>query len=393
MASYKLYLDKRKTAEGAPCPVVIIVSHKNRTAHIPTGVAVIPTDIDMTNTKNNGKVIRGENRSRLSAVIAAKKMMVQKCLLDLTESGKLNTLDVMDIKRYIMNNGEMPIIEQKPLYKTYFDLFVANKTKSNTYNAYKTSIANIATFCDIDTLTFEEIDVNWIERYVAHLRKRGLSQNSIIHNLSLMSSVFSYAINHDIITYYPFKRIKLKRTPTQKRSLSVESLRDIIQKDLSDPHLAYWRDIFVLTFLLVGINSIDLYNLSKDALVDGRINYIRSKTTKPYSIRVEPEALALIKRHSGNKNLVSLADKYKRSENMSIVSSKQLKRIMPKLSLYWARHTWATIAYNIGISKEIISLALGHTLGSQTTSIYINPDIKKIDEANRKVIDYVYRIN
>ena len=57
--------------------------------------------------------------------------------------------------------------------------------------------------------------------------------------------------------------------------------------------------------------------------------------------------------------------------------------------MYWARHSWATIAFSIGISKDVISLALGHSNGSQVTSIYINPDLKQIDNANRRVIDYV----
>mgnify|MGYP000363609098 CR=1 FL=1 len=56
---------------------------------------------------------------------------------------------------------------------------------------------------------------------------------------------------------------------------------------------------------------------------------------------------------------------------------------------YWARHTWATIAHKIGISKDVISLALGHEFGCKTTGIYIDYDLEQIDKANRKVIDYI----
>jgi integrase len=65
------------------------------------------------------------------------------------------------------------------------------------------------------------------------------------------------------------------------------------------------------------------------------------------------------------------------------------KAICPELTSYWARHTWATIAYNIGVSKDIISQALGHSNGVQVTDIYIQYDLEKVDEANRKVIDYI----
>ena len=56
---------------------------------------------------------------------------------------------------------------------------------------------------------------------------------------------------------------------------------------------------------------------------------------------------------------------------------------------YTARHTWATIAHKIGISKDVISLALGHEFGCKTTGIYIDYDLEQIDKANRKVIDYI----
>ena len=61
------------------------------------------------------------------------------------------------------------------------------------------------------------------------------------------------------------------------------------------------------------------------------------------------------------------------------------------LSSYWSRHTWATIAASIDIPKETISEALGHSIGSEVTSIYIKFDHKKVDEANRKVIDHVFK--
>jgi hypothetical protein len=39
--------------------------------------------------------------------------------------------------------------------------------------------------------------------------------------------------------------------------------------------------------------------------------------------------------------------------------------------------------------KETISAALGHNIGSDVTSIYIKFDLKKVDDANRRVIDYM----
>lgn len=62
--------------------------------------------------------------------------------------------------------------------------------------------------------------------------------------------------------------------------------------------------------------------------------------------------------------------------------------IRDDVSPYWARHTWATIAAELEIPKETIAAALGHG-GNSVTDIYINFNQKKIDDANRRVIDYV----
>ena len=58
------------------------------------------------------------------------------------------------------------------------------------------------------------------------------------------------------------------------------------------------------------------------------------------------------------------------------------------LTLYLARHTWATIANEIGIPKETIARALGHST-STVKDVYINYNNRSVDEANRKVIDFI----
>jgi integrase len=62
--------------------------------------------------------------------------------------------------------------------------------------------------------------------------------------------------------------------------------------------------------------------------------------------------------------------------------------LFPKISTYWARHTWATIAASLDIPKETIAQALGHS-SNTVTDIYIEFDQRKVDVANRKVLDWV----
>ena len=68
---------------------------------------------------------------------------------------------------------------------------------------------------------------------------------------------------------------------------------------------------------------------------------------------------------------------------------KERTPMFPDITTYWARHSWATIAASLDIPNETIAAALGHTYGNRITAIYIDFDMKKVDDANRKVIDWV----
>ena len=162
--------------------------------------------------------------------------------------------------------------------------------------------------------------------------------------------------------------------------------------------------MFMLMLYLIGINAVDLFSLKQ--IVNGRVEYNRAKTSKLYSIKVEPEAMEIIERYRGKNWLLNVLDEYGNYQDFlhrmgiglkqigpvvrkGLGGKKDREPLFPEISSYWARHTWATIAAELDIPKETISAALGHEIGSEVTSIYIKFDQKKIDAANRKVIDYL----
>lgn len=156
--------------------------------------------------------------------------------------------------------------------------------------------------------------------------------------------------------------------------------------------------------MLIGINTVDLHRLKN--VVNGRIEYRRAKTGRLYSIKVEPEAMEIIEKYKGKTGLLVIADRWSDHRNFRHQINKALQRIgsvqrvgkggkkmitalFPELTTYWARHTWATIAADLDIPDAIISQALGHAGENSTTDIYINRNQRKVDEANRRVLDWV----
>ncbi|MDR1455405.1 MAG: site-specific integrase [Tannerella sp.] len=213
------------------------------------------------------------------------------------------------------------------------------------------------------------------------------------------------------ITHYPFKKYKMPRFPQPgKRNLPPEIIRSIFlltDSELDDASRAVLaRDVFMLSFLFVGMNCKDMYALRVTDIEDGRLTYKRSKTSGRrsdealISIRIEPEAASLIRKYRDGQGERAFSFHRRYSTSHIFVSSvnKGLKAIAQKcnldveLSTYYVRHSWATIARNkCRISKSDIDECLNHiSAETKMADIYIERDWTLIDNANRQVIDYVF---
>ena len=231
--------------------------------------------------------------------------------------------------------------------------------------------------------------------------------NSIAILLRNIRTVFNKAIDDGKTDFYPFRAFKIKQEETRKRALTAEQLAWILNL-LPLPGYEEARDVFMLSFYLIGINLADLLAAKKTSVKNGYLNYRRAKTGRLYSGKIEPEAADLIRKYAGKSHLVNGLERYATENSYLSKINKRLKYLgcprgkrgkilgegqFPDLSTYWARHTWATIAYETGVPVDIIGQALGHSDKSHSvTFIYIREDQGKVDEANRRVIDYVKKI-
>jgi integrase len=199
---------------------------------------------------------------------------------------------------------------------------------------------------------------------------------------------------------YPFRGYEL---PTVKRrnqgkSLTVDEMKKLIAYFPSDQFEIYARNMFLLMFGLIGINTKDLYFLPKQA--GDRISFSRFKTSKEYSIRLEPEVKIIAEKYSHKLMFINACDRFSNNRNFTRALDIHLKKLAKSLEFdlplatNHARHTWATIARNdCRISKDDVALCLGHEdKDNKVTDDYITYDYTIIDEANRKVLDLVYGI-
>lgn len=395
MATVKLYLDTRRIKKDGSFPLKLNI-HNKGTFFVSTGYSVIPerwTGMEFTRQEPNYKTKNAALRKIVNDI--------ENLFFRLEMDGKLKAMTDKAIKEAVEKCLPGCTQEKPKCFIDYMTEFMLLKDKSGTRDVYTTTINKIANFDS--TCTFDTMDIDWLRRFEKHMKDSGMKVNAYAIHLRNIRAVFNYAIDNDLTTLYPFRKFKIKKEETAKRSLTAEQVALLRDYDCEDYQKRY-RDIFMLMIYLIGINAVDLFNLKQ--MINGRIEYHRAKTSKLYSIKVEPEALEIIERYRGNEYLLNVLDEYGNYQDFlhrmgiglkqigpttrtGLGGKKDREPLFPEISSYWARHTWATIAAELDIPKETISAALGHEIGSEVTSIYIKFDRKKVDEANRKVIDYL----
>ena len=401
MALYTIYLDTRRVSIKGESALKIRITHKRKTAYISLGFSIAPHQWDASRER----VVGHKNERLYNNLIEVKMADTLRTITDLKISGEINNVSAVDIKSLIEGKE---IAKKKPMgqFTSLFEDCIKSKNKPNTITSYSLTLKLMRMYDpELESRTFDEINLKYLQQFDNWLRdERKQKQTSRNVNFRNIRSVFNVAIDEEITTNYPFRKFKLKREETRKRSLTVEELR-IIRDYKCDDYLIIYRDMFMLMFYLCGINAVDLFSAKPNAIRSGRLEYTRAKTGKNYSIKVEPEAMALIKKYKGKDHLLCIADNepYKHFlgkmtkrlkdigpyERKGYGGKKTIKRLFPDISQYWCRHTWATLASELDIPKETIAAGLGHDMGNTTTAIYINYNLKKVDTANRKIIDFV----
>lgn len=390
MASASLYLDKRRKKKDGTYPLKISITHK--------GTFMVNLGIDLKEDQwENNKVVDHPQRGMLNNVIKRRLVAVNNQLIELQNNG-LGRMTSKELKKIIEQESSVEDFDEEgdiKLFAEYFRRFISEKNKPGTQERYRSTLNRIGEFDDLNNLTFAEVNWSWLNRFENYLWENGVSINGAAVHFRNIRAVFNHAITHEIIplNLYPFRKFKIKKQMTAKRSLTIKQLQ-LIRDTNWDEEYQFAADTFLLSFYFIGINLVDLVNLT-EITPDNRIEYYRKKTGRFYSIEVLPEAHELLKKYQGKKYLLKWNEEFKDYKNFVKKINRRFDYIgekinAPGLTSYYARHSWATIAAKLDISKEVIAASLGH--GEQTvTDIYIDFDRKKIDIANKKVLKALKR--
>jgi integrase len=203
--------------------------------------------------------------------------------------------------------------------------------------------------------------------------------------------MFNVAITEKFVNpeCYPFHTFKVSKIheETAKRALTKADIRKIIEYKTDNPRLQFAIDIFTFTYLMGGINFVDIAMLTQDNMIDGRLIYKRKKTGKLIKLPLQEAAIQLIAKYQNSENpylfpilkAYHLTEQQKANRVHKVITktNAQLKDLGTKLKLsidittYVARHSFATVLKRSGVSTSIISESLGHS-SEKVTQIYLD---------------------
>lgn len=371
----KIYFDTRKPKADGTYPLKIVITRAGQSFYIPLGIYL------KKEQWKNGKVTAHPRKNEYNTYITKMMMNYENAIIEMRLERLYMKLSTSEVKKALMQKVE-PRRDLSMLFMEAFEKSIGNVRESSK-RQFNTSLYSLKEFCNIDTLRVEDIDKDFAEKYIQFMKDKGLKAITINNRYFIVSKVLNWCVANGKLNSNPISSMFLKNEKTLSRALTLDQLRMIAKSETMASR------IFMLSFYLQAMNPADMFVAR---VQNGKIEYKRQKTGHSIIVRVEPEAMRIIDDLTDGETI--LGKYYSSVHTLSHGVANALRKEFDfansehKISLYWARHTWATIASMIDIPRDTIASALGHTW-ADVTSIYIDSQNFKMWEANRKVIDFV----
>lgn len=404
MASIRLRYQQPKGASDnqAEGRISIQITHKSRTRTINTGYGLLPDEWD----RRRERPVIPDDPSRFATVAACRETI----MLDLSRLKRIITVLEASSPDYTVDE----IFDAYRIFMLDYSLFsfmssqislLRHRRRMRTAETYVAALRSFSRFRGGHDIMLDALTQEVVMGYEDYLRDRGLTPNTTSFYMRILRAVYNRAVERGGIEQKsPFRKVYTGVDHTRKRALPLVDIRRISRLSLaSTPHLEYARDIFMLSFYMRGMSLIDMAYLRKSDLRDGYVAYRRRKTGQKLCVAWTHEMQSIVDKYPSATSPYLLpvfrsggSDSYAAYRNVSYRINRSLKQISvmigsrSAITLYCARHSWASIAQTKNIPISVISAGMGHASES-TTRIYLaSLDTSVVDRANSVIIKSVF---
>lgn len=275
------------------------------------------------------------------------------------------------------------------------------QNKLRLAETYQSALNSFCLYINKVEILMEDIDSKMIEGYESYLKQKKLTLNTISFYMRILRAIYNRAVKSGaIVDKKPFDHVFTTMTKTAKRAIPIQTIQKIAQAHITNKNEALARDLFLFSFYTRGMSFVDIAYLKKTDLNNTYLIYKRKKTGQELKIAWRKEMQELVDRNSSKDgvHLFGILDensekslRFQYHYTQCIINT-ALKRLGKQLNLgtnltmYVARHSWATIARQKNIPLSVICDGMGHN-SEKTTQIYLQSvDAEAIDRCNDKLI-------
>lgn len=375
--------------------VSFLVCHGKTKKRIPTEIFVTDSDVS-----TNGKKIKNLSKAKL---IEEMRRKLEDRLFSLSLELVGQDVDAAFIVERLTSQRDNDIE-----FFAFAEDWIGKSSIKGMKN-YSTMLNSLESYIGIRELPFSRINYKLLKGYEDFLVGKERAQSLYLGMIRHLYREAMRMYNNDheqVIKNDPFMRYNVPRQQLKKgiRALSLEDLLKIYDyqgKPGSRAQLA--RDCFVLSFCLMGMNSVDMYNCAD--IKDDVIMYQRTKTKARRSdsayieVRIHPFIRELVHVYKGNGHVFNFYKRYTSYKTFNANINKGLKVVgeavgIEGLEFYQARHTFATLSRNLmKFSKSDVDEALNHVGTLDIADVYIKKDFTIINENNFALINKVFGLH
>ena len=340
-----------------------------------------------------GRLAAGSGRPdyvrEISQGLGKDREIMEKAVASLDARGDYTADDV--VEKYNEMAGELQ-------FTTFTGHIIAHLRKmgnDRTADTYTSAMNSFMTYRKDKRTFLNDMTDEEMQLYQAWLRGNGCGRNTISFYMRILRAIYNRAVERGLIDEgHPFRHVFTGYEKTKKRAVSISIIRKIKELDLPEGRksLRFARDIFLFSFYTRGMSFVDIVYLKKSNIRNGFLVYRRRKTGQQLTMKWEPAMKKIAERYESDPFVDGVGDDRKGYQNGMVRVNKALKKIgvmlnLPEpLTMYVARHSWATAARVSNIPISVISEGLGHD-SEETTQIYLaSIENSVVDKANSRII-------
>ena len=382
--------------------IYLRITHNRKTAWIPLNVNVTSEEWnDKLEQIDKKKCKRYDNLDKVNDYLLRKKLDAKSAINELYDSGDADYLSVADIKKAILNTREIQSFET---FTKHIISEMKSANKHGNASIYETVMNFVIKNNGGKDIMFQRINYQFLKQLETSHLAAGNTINSLSVYMRTLRAIYNRAIKENVAKkdWYPFDKYSIKNTKTKKRAISKEDIQKIERyKPKKGTQEFHARNYFLFSFYMIGLNFSDIAFIKPSNFINGRLEYIRKKTNKNYTLALfdKPQKILDYYQKGKKKNeyifpIINREDPEwirKDIKNGLKTFNKYLRKIGEELEIegelssYVARHSWATIGKFLNVPIQVISEGLGHD-SIQTTQIYLDSfDKNVIDDASRLI--------